>query len=37
MTIREIDGHAFQQSAEQLWEHEGRVLEVASWLRAIRS
>jgi len=36
MTIREIDGRAFQQSAERLWEHEGRVLDVASWLRTIR-
>jgi tripartite ATP-independent transporter DctP family solute receptor len=36
MTIREIDGRAFQQPAERLWEQEARVLDVASWLRTIR-
>ena len=36
MTIRDIDGRAFQQPAERLWEHEARVLDVASWLRTIR-
>ena len=37
MTIREIDGRAFQQPAERLWEHEARVLDVTSWLRTIRA
>ena len=36
MTIRDIDGRPFQQPAERLWEHEARVLDVASWLRTIR-
>ncbi len=37
MTIREIDGAAFQQRAEGLWESEGRALDVSSWLRTIRA
>jgi len=36
MTIREIDRRAFQLRAERLWDHEARVLDVASWLRTIR-
>jgi hypothetical protein len=36
MTIREIDGSAFRQPAERLWEEEGRALGVGSWLGAIR-
>ena len=37
MTIRDIDHRAFQQPAERLWEHEARALDVAAWLRTIRS
>jgi tripartite ATP-independent transporter DctP family solute receptor len=37
MTIREIDGTAFRQPAERLWETEARALGVASWLEAIRA
>jgi tripartite ATP-independent transporter DctP family solute receptor len=37
MTIREIDGSAFRQSAERLWDTESRALGVASWLEAIRA
>ncbi len=36
MTIREIDGSAFRQPAERLWDTESRALGVASWLEAIR-
>jgi tripartite ATP-independent transporter DctP family solute receptor len=37
MTIREIDGRAFQQRAERLWETEARALDVTSWLETIRA
>jgi tripartite ATP-independent transporter DctP family solute receptor len=37
MTIREIDGRAFQPRAERLWQTEGRALGVTSWLEAIRA
>jgi TRAP-type C4-dicarboxylate transport system substrate-binding protein len=37
MTIRDIDGRAFEAPAERLWESEGRALGVTSWLRAIRA
>jgi TRAP-type transport system periplasmic protein len=37
MTIRDIDGRAFEGPAERLWESEGRALGVTSWLRAIRA
>jgi tripartite ATP-independent transporter DctP family solute receptor len=37
MTIRDVDGTAFQRRAEGLWESEGRVLDVSSWLRTIRA
>jgi tripartite ATP-independent transporter DctP family solute receptor len=37
MTIREIDGSAFRQPAERLWEEEGRALGVGAWLGAIRA
>ena len=37
MTIRDIDGHAFRERAERLWESEARTLDVASWLGAIRA
>jgi TRAP-type transport system periplasmic protein len=37
MTIRDIDGRAFEASAERLWENEGRALGVTSWLSAIRA
>jgi tripartite ATP-independent transporter DctP family solute receptor len=36
MTIREIDSGAFGPLARRLWESEGRTLDVASWLEAIR-
>jgi TRAP-type transport system periplasmic protein len=36
MTIREIDGRAFRQPAERLWNTEARVLDVTPWLEAIR-
>jgi tripartite ATP-independent transporter DctP family solute receptor len=37
MTIREIDGRAFQGPAERLWEQEARTLGVGDWLGAIRA
>jgi len=37
MTIREIDGRAFQVRAERLWETEARALDVTSWLATIRA
>ena len=37
MTIREIDGRAFQQRAERLWDTESRALGVTSWLETIRA
>ena len=37
MTIREIDGRAFQPRAERLWETEARALDVTSWLGTIRA
>jgi tripartite ATP-independent transporter DctP family solute receptor len=36
MTIREIDRVPLEQAAEQLWLREGRALDVARWLEAIR-
>jgi tripartite ATP-independent transporter DctP family solute receptor len=37
MTIREIDGRAFQRPAEELWQREARALDAASWLEMIRA
>jgi len=37
MTIRDIDGRAFRQRAERLWESEARALDATSWLDAIRA
>jgi tripartite ATP-independent transporter DctP family solute receptor len=37
MTIRDIDGHFFRRSAEQLWNTEARALSVGPWLEAIRA
>ena len=37
MTIRDIDGREFRERAEQLWESEARLLDVGSWLGAIRT
>ena len=37
MTVREIDGHAFQQPAALLWDREARALDVTSWLQTIRA
>jgi TRAP-type C4-dicarboxylate transport system substrate-binding protein len=36
MTIRDIDGRAFRQPAERLWETEARALDASGWLDAIR-
>jgi len=36
MTIREIDAHAFQQPAHDLWQREARALDAASWLEMTR-
>jgi tripartite ATP-independent transporter DctP family solute receptor len=36
MTIRDIDAAAFQRRAEDLWLHEARALDAASWLETIR-
>lgn len=36
MTIREIDGRAFQHPAEQLWTREAHALGVSPWLEMIR-
>ncbi len=37
MSIREIDAHAFRDSAAQLWEREARALDATRWLDAIRA
>ncbi len=37
MTIRDIDGRAFRQPAERLWEREARALDALAWLGAIRA
>jgi hypothetical protein len=37
MTIREIDGRAFHEPAERLWQSEARALGAGSWLGAIRA
>lgn len=37
MSIRDIDGTAFREPAERLWETEARALGVAPWLEAIRA
>ena len=36
MTIREIDGRAFQRPAEELWAREARALDADSWLDLVR-
>jgi len=36
MKIREIDGHALQPAAEQLWQREAGALGITRWLEAIR-
>jgi TRAP-type C4-dicarboxylate transport system substrate-binding protein len=36
MTIREIDGRAFQRRAEDLWQREARALSAMPWLEFIR-
>jgi tripartite ATP-independent transporter DctP family solute receptor len=36
MTVREIDGSAFKEPAETLWQQEAHALDAVSWLEAIR-
>jgi tripartite ATP-independent transporter DctP family solute receptor len=35
MTIRDIDGHAWQKAAEALWHREARALDAGGWLEAV--
>lgn len=37
MTIRDIDGRAFQRPAEELWQREARALDAEPWLKIIRA